>query len=178
MADARLNGNHLNVGRRDQYDAAVDEMLDDRGPLTSEADPLVRPPLVRRAPVSREAPLPGGTYTLVSFADGRRLQLRVGINTIGRFSENDIVLTPNTVSRRHCIVLVHATGGCEVYDTASLNGTWVNRERVGRVDLLPGDVLMVCGHKFLVAWAGPDGEIIPPGEGADTLCIGGLSATG
>src|SRR5450432_2559210 len=98
MADARLNGNHLNVGRRDQYDAAVDEMLDDRGPLTSEADPLVRPPLVRRAPVSREAPPPCGTYTVVSFADGRRLQLRVGINTIGRFSENDIVLTPNAVS--------------------------------------------------------------------------------
>jgi pSer/pThr/pTyr-binding forkhead associated (FHA) protein len=68
----------------------------------------------------------------------------VGINTIGRFPENDVVLTAHIVSRRHCIVVVHATGGCEVYDTASRNGTWVNRRRVGRVDLLPGDVLIVC----------------------------------
>jgi pSer/pThr/pTyr-binding forkhead associated (FHA) protein len=80
----------------------------------------------------------------VNLADGQRHCLRVGINTIGRFPENDVVLTAHIVSRRHCIVVVHATGGCEVYDTASRNGTWVNRRRVGRVDLLPGDVLIVC----------------------------------
>ena len=38
-------------------------------------------------------------------------------------------------------VLVHATGGCEVYDTASVNGTWVNRRRVDRAELFPGDLL-------------------------------------
>ena len=104
-------------------------------------------------------------------------RLRVGINTIGRFAENDVVLTPNHVSRRHCIVLVHATGGCEVYDTASRNGTWVNRARVGRVDLLPGDVLGLCDQRFLVAWVGPDGEAFPSGNEIDTLCIGGPSPT-
>ncbi len=177
MSDPRLNGSHLDVARHDQYDAAIDELLDDRGPVTSEADPLARPPSVPRAPVRREAPPPGGTYTLVSLADGRRHALRVGINAIGRFRENDVVLTPNHVSRRHCVVLVHATGGCEVYDTASRNGTWVNRRRVGRVDLLPGDVLIVTDQKFLVAWVGPDGDVFRCGEQTDTLCIGGLSAT-
>jgi hypothetical protein len=177
MSDPRLNGSHLDVGRHDQYDATVDEMLDGRGPVTSWADPFVRPPSLPRAPVCREAPPPGGTYTLVSLADGRRHCLRVGINTIGRFPENDVVLRAGNVSRRHCIVLVHATGGCEVYDTASLNGTWVNHRRVGRVDLLPGEVLMVCDYDFLVAWVGPAGEVFPACEETDTLYNGGLSAT-
>ncbi|HJT78491.1 MAG TPA: hypothetical protein VJ739_14905 [Gemmataceae bacterium] len=42
MGDPRLNGSHLGVARHDQYDAAVDEMLDSRGPLTGVADPLAR----------------------------------------------------------------------------------------------------------------------------------------
>ena len=41
MSDPRLNGSHLSVARRDQYDAMVDELLDDRGPATSEADSLM-----------------------------------------------------------------------------------------------------------------------------------------
>jgi pSer/pThr/pTyr-binding forkhead associated (FHA) protein len=72
------------------------------------------------------------------------------------------VLAPIHVSRRHCVVLVHASGGCEVYDTASRNDTRVNGRRVSRADLLPGDVLALCDQKFLVAWAGPDGEVLPP----------------
>jgi hypothetical protein len=174
MGDPRLNGSHLSVARHDQYDAAVNEMLDDRGPLTADADPWVRPPAMPRASVRREAPPAGGTYTLVSLADGRRHPLRVGINAIGRSSQNDLVLQPIYISRRHCVVLVHATGGCEVYDTASRNGTWVNRQRIGRVALLPGDVLMLCDQKFLVGWVGADGELFGPDAGSVDTCIGGL----
>jgi len=177
MSDPRLNGNHLDVARHDQYDAAVDEVLDGRGPLTAVADPLARPPAVPRALGRRASLSAGSTYTLVSIADGRRYPLRVGINAIGRFPENDVVLTQNAVSRRHCIVLVHASGGCEVSDTASRNGTWVNGRRVGQANLLPGNVLMVCDQKFLVAWVGPQGEVFSSAEETDTLCIGGLSVT-
>jgi pSer/pThr/pTyr-binding forkhead associated (FHA) protein len=178
MGDPRLNGSHLSVARHDQYDAAVDEVLDDRGPATAAADLLVRPPSAPRKSARRQAPPPGGTYTLVNLADGRRHPLRVGINAVGRFPENDVVLRPICVSRRHCVILVHATGGCEVYDTASRNGTWVNRCRVGRVDLLPGDVLMLAGQQFLVAWVGPEGEVLPPDAGPETACLSGLSPTG
>jgi FHA domain len=179
MSDPRLNGSHLDVARHDQYDATVDELLDDRGPLTGAADLLARPPSAPRSPVRRQGPSAGGTYTLVAFGDGRRHPLRVGINAIGRFPENDLVLTPNHISRRHCVVLVHATGGCEVYDTASRNGTWVNRERVvGRAELLPGDVLRLCDQKFLVAWVGLNGEVFPAAEQGDTLCLDSPSATG
>jgi hypothetical protein len=177
MRDPRLNGSHLGVARHDQYDAAIDEMVDARGPSTSAADPFVRLSALPSAPILRAAPPPGGRYTLVSLSDGRRHPLRVGINAIGRSHQNDLVLEPLFVSRRHCVIVVHVSGGCEVYDTASLNGTWVNQRRVGRVDLLPGDVLILPTHQFLVAWVGPNGELLPSG-GADTGIRTGLTLLG
>ena len=178
MSDPRLNASHLTVARHDQYDAAVDEMLDHRGPLTSDADPFARPPEDPRAPVRREAPPPGGTYSLVSLADGRQHTLRVGINAIGRFAENDLVLIPNEVSRRHCTVVVHATGSCEVYDTASRNGTRVNRRRVAQADLMPGDVLALCREEFVLEWVGPDGRRFPAREERRDTLWTSLSPTG
>jgi pSer/pThr/pTyr-binding forkhead associated (FHA) protein len=111
-------------------------------------------------------------------ADGRLHRLQVGINSLGRYPQNDLVLTPNRVSRRHCVVLVHATGGCEVYDTASRNGTWVNGRRVGRADLRPGDVLALAGQQFLVAWAGPGGEALPPAEWPEPADLEGWPSAG
>jgi len=178
MSDPRLNGSHLSIARHDQYDAAVDEMLDHRGPRTCAADPFARWPKIPRAPVRREAPPPGGTYMLISLPDGQCHTLRVGINAIGRYPENDLVLTPNHVSRRHCIVVVHATGSCEVFDTASRNSTCVNCRRIGRADLLPGDTLKICEFRFVVAWMGQNGEVRPAREETDTHFLSDLSATG
>jgi hypothetical protein len=186
MSDPRLNGSHLGATRHELYDAAVDELLDGRGPVTAEADPLARPPRTPCAPCRWQLPRPGGTYTLVNFADGRRYPLRVGINTVGRFADNDIVLDVRCVSRRHCAIVVHATGGCEVYDTASRNHTLVNRQAIGRrcasrtSALLPGDVLSLPGLQFLVAWVGPDGELheAAAGSESETACPSGLSPTG
>lgn len=177
MADPRLNGNHLSIARFDQYEAAVNEMVDHRGSATACLDPLVRRPARPHNPIRRDAPPAGGTYSLVSFYDGRRYKLRNGINAIGRFQENDIVLTPNHVSRRHCVVLVHATGACEVYDTASRNGTWVNRQRIGRVHLFPDDILGLTDQQFLVAWVGANGEELPRSDESDTFLFD-LSSTG
>jgi pSer/pThr/pTyr-binding forkhead associated (FHA) protein len=136
----------------------------------------VRDPASPRAPHRRDAPPPGGTYRLVSLDDGVVTCLRTGINAIGRFQDNDIVLEPNHVSRRHCVILVHATGSCEVYDTASRNGTWVNHRRVGRVYLLPGDSLMLSGERFVIDWIGPNGESLPAIEESGSSEWGG-SAT-
>jgi hypothetical protein len=178
MGDPRLDIRHLGRSRWVvRYEAAINEMLDDRGPVTTAADPLARPPRTAKA-VAHHAPLPpGGTYTLVSLADGRRHSLRVGINTVGRCPENDLVLAPLSVSRRHCVVLVHATGGCAVYDTASRQGIWVNQSRTTRADLLPGDVLRAADQEFLLGWVGPDGGVFHAAQGAKTVCGDGSSAT-
>ena len=175
MGDPRLDGHHLSVSRYDLYDAAVDELLDARGPITAAVDLLVRRPANGRG--IRAEPLPpGGTYALVNLADGYRHVLRVGINALGRAPENDLVLPVTCISRRHCVVLVHATGGCEVYDTASRNGTYVNRRRVTRVDLLPGDVLDLCGEQFLIAWEGPERELIHSGAPQETSIMGVIAS--
>jgi hypothetical protein len=177
MIDPRLDGSHLDTARHVLYDATVSELLDSRGPFTAEADPLARRPRAPRAPRRRQSPAPGGTWTLVNLADGRRYLLRVGINTIGRFAENDIVLDLRCVSRRHCAVVVHATGGCEVYDTASRNHTGVNGRVVDRGPLLPGDELDLPGLRYLVAWVGPEGKVREPAA-SETACPSGLSPTG
>ncbi len=179
MGDPRLNVSHLGATRHELYDAAVNELLDNRGQATAVADPLARPPRLPRATRHWQTPRPGGTYTLVHLADGRRYQLRMGINTIGRFTENDIVLDVRSLSRRHCAIVVHATGGCEVYDTASRNHTVVNHQVVDRSPLLPGDVLYLVGERFLVAWVGPDGEVHEPAVGpeSETAYATGLSST-
>ena len=138
---------------------------------------LISRPLVPAPPARRPRLPPGGTYTLVSLADGRRHRLRVGVNALGRSANNDLVLDPNHVSRRHCLVLVHATGGCDVSDTASRNGTTVNGRPVGRADLHPGDVLALTDQRFLIAWEGPDGRVLPEPEAAETSFMAG-PATG
>jgi hypothetical protein len=175
--DPRLGGGHLETVRWERYDAAVGELLDARGPATADADELIRRPPARHRPAAPSPLPPGGAYVLVSLADGRRHPLRVGVNAVGRFPENDLVLAPNHVSRRHCLVLVHATGGCEVSDTASRNGTCVNGRRVTRADLSPGDLLQVSDQRFVLTWVGPDGRSLPAAEASDTD-LGGPSLPG
>jgi hypothetical protein len=178
VADPRLDGGHLDTGRYDQYGTAVGELLDRRGPATGQVDALISRPLVPPPPARRPRLPAGGTYSLVSVADGRRHRLRVGVNALGRSADNDLVLDPNHVSRRHCLVLVHATGGCEVSDTASRNGTTVNGRRVGRADLAPGDVLSLSDQRLLVEWVGPDGRSLPEAEAADTSVLADQGQTG
>jgi hypothetical protein len=178
LGDPRLHGGHLDAARHEQYDAAVGELLDGRGPATALFDPLARPPASPRRPRGRGSPPPGGAHALVRLADGRSHALRVGVNALGRYPQNDLVLAPICVSRRHCVVLVHASGGCEVYDTASRNGTWVNGRRVGRADLLPGDVLTLAGQQLLVAWVGPGGEFLPSASGLETADLEELPSAG
>ncbi len=173
MDDPRFDCEHLDPARRACYGAAVDEMLDAREPATAAADPRVRPPSALLVLVRRQSLPVGGTYYLANLRDGCRHPLRVGINAIGRAAENDIVLEspkdacgarPNVISRRHCVILVHASGGCELFDTASRNQVQVNRQTVTRAELNPGDLLTLCDQRLLLAWAGPNGEQLPEAE--------------
>jgi pSer/pThr/pTyr-binding forkhead associated (FHA) protein len=74
--------------------------------------------------------------------------------TAGRHPDSDIFLDDITVSRRHAEV-VRAEGGLRVRDVGSLNGTYLNRERIEEGDLNDGDVVQVGKFK-LVFVAGPE----------------------
>jgi pSer/pThr/pTyr-binding forkhead associated (FHA) protein len=152
MSDPRLDSGHLDFPRREGYRRARQELLDARGWLTiagSFAQNLVGdsddwPSLLLPRPGEL---LPGGRFLLVEQARRVAYPLRVGLNTVGRYPSNDVVLEESWVSRRHCVLLVHARGGCELHDTASRNGTWVNGRRVDRATPLnSGDCIAICNR--------------------------------
>ncbi len=76
--------------------------------------------------------------------------------TAGRHPDSDIFLDDITVSRRHAEVRREG-GRLVVADVGSLNGTYLNRERIEQADLSDGDTVQVGKFK-LVFVAGPDSE--------------------
>ena len=90
---------------------------------------------------------------------GARFLLDHDVTTSGRHPDSDIFLDDVTVSRRHAEF--HRDGGTfTVRDVGSLNGTYVNRERVESATLSNGDEVQI-GKFRLVFIAGPR----PEGEG-------------
>ncbi len=76
--------------------------------------------------------------------------LKIGLNTVGRSDDNDVVVADAYVSRRHCAILVHATSECELHDIASKNGTFINGNRLSSpTRLKAGDEIRMCGRNFV-----------------------------
>jgi pSer/pThr/pTyr-binding forkhead associated (FHA) protein len=73
---------------------------------------------------------------------GSRFTLGDGTTTIGRHPESDIFLDDVTVSRRHAAVNL-ADGHYTVTDAGSLNGTYLNRERIEKAVMHSGDELQI-----------------------------------
>jgi hypothetical protein len=151
MADLRLNSGHFDdFDRRTHYRQARENVLAARGVLTLASEQLSNwvgetddwPSLL---PIQPEQVVPGIKYYLVDFQERCSFPIKIGINTVGRLSNNNIVLEDIWISRRHCVLLAHARGGCELHDTASLNGTFVNGERVNKpIRLMSGDWVQIC----------------------------------
>ncbi|CAM3523694.1 FHA domain-containing protein [Stackebrandtia soli] len=100
--------------------------------------------------------LPPGTALLVVRRgpnSGARFLLDLDVTTSGRHPDSDIFLDDVTVSRRHAEF--HREGSMfTVRDVGSLNGTYVNRERVETATLGNGDEVQI-GKFRLVFIAGP-----------------------
>jgi DNA-binding NtrC family response regulator len=62
--------------------------------------------------------------------------------TIGKASDNDLVINDDTVSRHHCEI-VRAPDGIHVRDLESTNGTKIDGTRIREAMLQPGSVLKV-----------------------------------
>jgi pSer/pThr/pTyr-binding forkhead associated (FHA) protein len=85
-----------------------------------------------------------GRYLAVDDGDQVVLMtLRAGMTRIGRSASADIAFDDSSVSRHHAAVMTRMDGSVEVLDDGSLNGTYVNGERVRRQVLQHGDVLTV-----------------------------------
>ena len=78
---------------------------------------------------------------------GSRLKVTKAVTTVGRHPASDIFLDDITVSRRHAEIL-KTSAGFMVKDVGSLNGTYLNRERVEEGRLRTGDELQVGKFKL------------------------------
>jgi hypothetical protein len=79
---------------------------------------------------------------------GVRFALDSAITQAGRHPESDIFLDDITVSRRHA-EFVTRDQVTSVRDVGSLNGTYVNRERIEEARLSSGDEVQIGKFKLL-----------------------------
>jgi pSer/pThr/pTyr-binding forkhead associated (FHA) protein len=68
------------------------------------------------------------------------LELRLGVNQIGRSPESDFPINHPTVSVNHCQIVL-SNDGVMIRDCGSTNGTFVNGDQVREAWLLPGQTV-------------------------------------
>ena len=154
MADHPLNSMHLEWPRREVFRRARAHLFNSCGEQTRLGGVLER---------SDPQPI-GVSNTLVQNLEDRLPEgldfglmdkesiypLKVGVNTIGRLRDNDVVIEDPHVSRRHCAIVIHASNGIELHDGASKNGTFLNGARLsGPTPLSAGDEIRMCDSQLI-----------------------------
>jgi len=84
---------------------------------------------------------------------GSRFMLEGGVTKVGRHPDSDIFLDDVTVSRRHA-EFTYTAEGYKVRDVGSLNGTYLNRERIEEAPVMNGDEVQVGKFKLVFLGAG------------------------
>jgi len=98
-----------------------------------------------------EDSLPPGTALLVVRRGpnaGSRFLLDHDITTAGRHRDSDIFLDDVTVSRRHA-EFYRMGARFSVRDVGSLNGTYVNRDRIEETELFSGDEVQIGKFRLI-----------------------------
>jgi pSer/pThr/pTyr-binding forkhead associated (FHA) protein len=114
------------------------ELEDEFGDLLDDLPPGMGVLVVRRGPGA-----------------GSRYALEHETTTVGRHPDSDIFLDDITVSRRHAVV-TRLDDGYEVKDAGSLNGTYVNHERVETARLQQFNELQI--GRFVLTFVEDDDE--------------------
>lgn len=170
MTDPRLNSVHFEAPpRRQEYRRARQDLLKACG-LQTLAGEIPEP--------SDESPTDAGDsdsdrpiqFQFVLMDRDFVFPLKAGINTVGRMPDNDVVLENPGISRRHCAVVVHAGDRCELHDTASKNGTYLNGRRLtGPTRLRSGDEIRICDRQLVFVHQVNPSQNLPPGSGGTRL---------
>jgi pSer/pThr/pTyr-binding forkhead associated (FHA) protein len=152
MSD-HLNSMHLELPRREEFRKARARLLDACGDLTRCA---INMPGAVESPSDSKTMMQSLANRIPAGAEFALMDkesvypLKVGLNTIGRLPDNDVVLQDAFVSRRHCAILVHAGDGSELHDVASKNGTFLNGNRLsGPTKLNSGDEIRMCDRQLI-----------------------------
>jgi hypothetical protein len=143
MADPRLCSIHLEAQpRRQEYRRAREALLSSCGERTLALDPQQLEEMNKTAGAG-----PPLRFWLVD--RNAVFPLKAGVNTIGRLSDNDVAVLDGGVSRRHAAIVIHVNSACELHDTASKNGTYLNGQRIGGpTPLKAGDEIRLCDRQM------------------------------
>ena len=79
---------------------------------------------------------------------GSKFFLDADATSVGRHPNSDIFLDDITVSRQHAEIR-RGNGSFHLHDVGSLNGTYVNRERVEETHLRSGDEIQIGKFKLV-----------------------------
>lgn len=94
--------------------------------------------------------------------------------TLGRHSDNDVMLADELMVSRHHAVITLEQGQYVVYDRDSANGTWVNGQRVFRHVLSAGDRLQIWQSQFTFSTSNtPPPSPAPPIAERPTIHVAG-----
>ena len=172
MSDPRLHSLHLEgQPRRDSFRAAPgDSGRVWRQTLAGDIRMLDEEACVNASTIAvPPGGFPPGTAGRFTFylKDGSNVYpLHVGLNSVGRLPDNDVVIRDECVSRRHCAVVIHHDMRCELHDVASKNGTLLNGKKIpGPTKIQSGDQITLCGRRLTFHIAeGPaePGAVIEP----------------
>lgn len=77
------------------------------------------------------------------------LELRLGVNRVGRAPHNDFLLNHPSISGQHC-ELVLSADGVALHDCHSTNGTFINGQPVSEAWLEPGQQVRLGDVELLV----------------------------
>ena len=150
MADAQFHSMHLEgLPRLAEFRAARERMEHGCGQLTLGGDLG----WLAEGESGKQETRSVGVNLNRSFwvQDGEQLHtLTVGVNSVGRLPDNSVVIRDECVSRRHCAIVVHRDGSCELHDIASKNGTILNGAKIhGPTKLRPGDKITLCAKQLV-----------------------------
>ncbi|MEV4732589.1 FHA domain-containing protein [Saccharopolyspora sp. NPDC049426] len=79
--------------------------------------------------------------------EGAEFVISAPLTVIGRHRDCDIVIEDVTVSRYHAELEIE-DGRCFLFDGGSLNGTYVNRRPVERIELADSDEIWIGKARF------------------------------
>jgi hypothetical protein len=173
--DPRFNSLHLESDRRQDYRRAREILLHSRGNQTlySERHPdeAGDPSNTCIRNVSGKIP----SQLIFWLADRDFIYpLKVGVNTLGRSADNDVIVEDLYVSRRHCAILIHHDQGSELHDTASKNGLLLNGKKIaGPATLRSGDEIRICNRQFVFLTRSGDAETGDPPAPSPSRTIAG-----
>jgi pSer/pThr/pTyr-binding forkhead associated (FHA) protein len=128
------------------------DLKDDRTITLTAVDPLQESPGGDDDVIVPVADLPSDTAVLIVRSGsqaGVRFVLGDGVTRLGRHPDSEIMLDDITVSRRH-VEIERTDEGYVVTDAGSLNGTYVNQERIDRAVLHHGDELQIGKFRLVL----------------------------